>query len=177
MENPDDAGTKAKSNPARVADVLKICKSLNDNDVNYVLVGGWAVNIHGYSRATMDIDLLVDDSVENVKKIKKALSILEDNAVADIADTDIQKFTVVRIADEVLVDLMGRIGDVTTKTANIIEREVDGIKIRIADLETMIKTKGGYRSKDKEDLQFLLHKKAESNKKDAPKRRKRFLLF
>ena len=57
MENPDDAGTKT-TNPARVADVLKICKSLNDNDVIYVLVGGWAVNIHGYSRATMDTRII-----------------------------------------------------------------------------------------------------------------------
>lgn len=32
---------------------------LNDNDVCYLLVGGWAVGIYGYPRATKDIDFLI----------------------------------------------------------------------------------------------------------------------
>ena len=40
---------------------------LNDNDVCYLLVGGWAVGIYGYPGATKDIDFLIskDDLIKN----------------------------------------------------------------------------------------------------------------
>lgn len=79
----------------------------------YVLVGGWAINIHGAIRPTEDIDLLVNPAPQNIQKVKKALSVLPDNAVSEVEDSDIQELTVVRVADEVVIDLMGRIADVT----------------------------------------------------------------
>jgi hypothetical protein len=45
---------------------------------------------------------------DNVARVKRALSVLADNAAADVADTDVREYVVVRIADEVIVDLMGR---------------------------------------------------------------------
>jgi hypothetical protein len=63
---------------------------------------------HGAGRYTKDIDLLIDDAPENVVRVKRAMSVLADNAAADISETDIREFVVVRVADEILVDLMGR---------------------------------------------------------------------
>jgi hypothetical protein len=41
---------------------------LNDNDVCYLLVGGWAVGIYGHPRATKDIDFLIANDERNLKK-------------------------------------------------------------------------------------------------------------
>jgi len=51
-----------------------------------VIVGGFAVILHGYARGTMDLDLLVDPSPENIRKVKAALAVLPDNAAAEIMD-------------------------------------------------------------------------------------------
>lgn len=46
---------------------------LNGNDVCYLLVGGWAVGIYGYPRATKDIDFLIANDGGNLIKLQKAL--------------------------------------------------------------------------------------------------------
>lgn len=46
--------------------LLNICKAFNSEGVSYVLIGGWAVIIHGFPRLTNDIDFLVDSSEENI---------------------------------------------------------------------------------------------------------------
>jgi|WetSurMetagenome_2_1015567.scaffolds.fasta_scaffold671642_1 hypothetical protein len=46
---------------------------LNANSVRYLLVGGWAVGLHGYPRATKDIDFLIAVDQKNLQKLKKAL--------------------------------------------------------------------------------------------------------
>ena len=89
-------------------DLIDLCKSLNQAQVRYVLIGGFAVILQGYVRGTKDIDLLIDSSIENVQKIKKALAFLPDNAISMIKDNEVEKYSVVRIADEIVIDLMER---------------------------------------------------------------------
>lgn len=54
--------------------LTKVCDLLNRHGVKYVVIGGWAINIHGYERATRDIDLIVDVSADNIARIKQALA-------------------------------------------------------------------------------------------------------
>lgn len=82
-------------------DLVRICRSLNESGARYVLIGGFAVIAYGATRFTKDIDLLVDDDPENVSRVKRALSVLADNAAADMRDTDVRDHVVVRVADEV----------------------------------------------------------------------------
>jgi hypothetical protein len=158
VERQNDSGGEAYSRIPTPDDLTKIFTSLEENNVIYVLVGGWAMAFHGAARATMDIDLLVDPSPENVLRLKKALSILEDNQIANLELDDIQNLVVVRVADEVVVDLMGRIGNVNACNAGIEIIEYNGVKIKVANLETMIKTKQGLRPKDQSDLLYLITK-------------------
>ena len=62
--------------------------------------------LHGFNRGTEDIDLLVDKASSNIAILKQALSILPDNAIRDVLDSDVEKYEVVRVADEVVIDLM-----------------------------------------------------------------------
>jgi hypothetical protein len=56
-----------------LANLVRICRALNDAGARYVLIGGFAVIAHGASRFTKAIDLLVDDSPENVARVKPHL--------------------------------------------------------------------------------------------------------
>jgi hypothetical protein len=46
---------------------------LNTNGVKYLLIGGWAVGIYGYPRATGDMDVLIATDEANLDKLLKAL--------------------------------------------------------------------------------------------------------
>jgi hypothetical protein len=47
---------------------------LNVNDVDYLLIGGYAVGFHGYPRFTQDIDIWIELSEDNIKKLFKTLN-------------------------------------------------------------------------------------------------------
>jgi predicted nucleotidyltransferase len=54
-------------------DFRDFIESLNSNKVEYILIGGWAVGLHGNPRTTKDIDFLVESSTRNLKRLQKAL--------------------------------------------------------------------------------------------------------
>ena len=56
-------------------DVLAFWRALNNEAVKYIMVGGFATNLHGYQRTTQDIDILLDDTTENRKKFRKAFEV------------------------------------------------------------------------------------------------------
>ena len=104
----DDAHDGPYAREPQIEDLVRICRALNDAGARYMLIGGFAVIARGGARTTKDIDLLVDASPDNVARIKRALSVLEDGAVDQVADTDVARYAVVRVADEIVVDLMAR---------------------------------------------------------------------
>ena len=59
--------------PTLARDFKEFLKSLNSNNVKYLLIGGYAVGIYGHIRATNDLDIWVDISAENAAKIERAL--------------------------------------------------------------------------------------------------------
>lgn len=146
-------------------EIVRICEVLNREGVKYAVVGGCAVILHGYYRTTHDIDLLVDPSSENIGRLKKALKeIFKSDEISEIRDVDIEQYAVVRFApesEEIVIDLIGKIGKIDFERAiqDIEEIELEGIKIPVCGLSTLIETKKGIRPKDKEDLLFLRGKK------------------
>ena len=54
-------------------DFKEFIECLNSNNVRYLLVGGWAIGMHGYPRATKDIDFLVSVKHDNLEKLEKTL--------------------------------------------------------------------------------------------------------
>jgi hypothetical protein len=55
-------------------DFKEFLQSLNENNVRYLVVGGYAVTLHGYPRYTKDIDIWIDISAENATQLVKALA-------------------------------------------------------------------------------------------------------
>ena len=53
-------------------EILRFWKSLGDNNVRYIMVGGFATNINGYQRFTGDLDIWIDDTTENRLSLRNA---------------------------------------------------------------------------------------------------------
>ena len=143
--------------PPTIDDLRRICRALEDAGARYVLIGGFAVILHGGARTTKDIDLLVDPAPDNVARLKTALSVLEDDAAREIEPDDLERYVVVRVADEVMVDLLGAACGVTWAEARPTARTVDldGTPILVADRRTLIRTKQTVRPGDAADRAWL----------------------
>ena len=154
MDDQDDRGY---SRAPELEDLVALCEALNKEQVRYVLIGGFAVILQGFVRATKDIDLLVDSSPENVRRIKRAMAILPDNAIDLIADDEVEIYGVVRIADEIVVDLMrSACGIGYDETQGRIDlMHIEGVPIPVAARSLLIATKQTLRPSDAADVQFL----------------------
>lgn len=153
----DDGHAPQYSRAPEPGDLIRLCRALNEAGARFVLIGGFAVMAHGAGRYTKDIDLLIDDAPENVVRVKRAMSVLADNAAADISETDIREFVVVRVADEILVDLMGRAcgrsyADVVEDVEHL---DLGGVVVPVASPATLIRTKHTHRPQDAIDCSFL----------------------
>ena len=159
---------KFSRNPT-LDDLVMLCKHLNDAGVRYVIIGGFAVIHHGHVRGTGDIDLLIDSSRENVESIKEALLYLPDQAVREVRPHDLAEYTVVRIADEIVIDLVERACDVTYEMAqNHIEYDtIRGVQVPYLEVPLLIQTKLGVRPQDIQDRTFLEHLLELSRKRES----------
>jgi len=154
-DQPDEG---LESREPSVEDLVGLCVELNARGALYLVVGGFAVRGAGFIRATMDIDLVIDSSLENEAKVYDALRTLPDRAVDQLDPGDVEKFTVVRVADEIVVDLMKSASgiDYEMAKAGIVMREVDGVMIPFASPELLWRMKRTtHREKDGLDLLFL----------------------
>ena len=139
-------------------DLTELCRLLNAEDASYLVIGGMAMIYYGSGRTTADIDILIDPSKENQRRIRKALEHLPDAAVNDMADDDLDVYQVVRIADEFVVDIMISAGGIAFSDADrFIEIwEHEGVRIPFASKQLMIRMKTTLRQKDALDKAFLL---------------------
>lgn len=95
--------------------LLQLFRALSDHQVEYVVVGGVAINLHGLVRGTDDIDLFVRPTAENVERLKSALrTVWDDPEIAGIRYEDLSgEYTTVRYGpptEELVVDLISRLG-------------------------------------------------------------------
>ena len=53
-------------------EILKFWAALQSCQVRYIMVGGYATNLHGFSRYTGDLDIWIEDTLENRKRLRQA---------------------------------------------------------------------------------------------------------
>ena len=149
--------SELESRPPSLKDLIDLCAKLNASGARYVIVGGMAMLQLGFVRATEDIDLLIEATPENESRIIDAVSQLPDHAAAELKPGEIAQFEVIRVADEIVVDLMARACGKTYEDASgkISWIELDGVKMPFASAELMRELKQTDREKDRLDLQFL----------------------
>lgn len=137
--------------------LLRVCRLLNEAGARYLVVGAYAMILHSVVRATEDVDILVEDSLENFARVILGLSGLEDGAAKELTPNDLVENVVVKIADEVEVDVSTSAWKVTyadaVENANTIE--IDGVRIPYLSLPDLIRSKETYRDQDKADVARL----------------------
>ena len=151
-------------------DTENLLRLLNDNNVDYVIIGATAFPIHGYSRSTLDVDIFIRPTRSNAVQAWNALKEfgydMADVSVDEMItkkilirqyalETDIHPFVKGITFDEVAKHkVMGKIGKTTSN---------------FASLDDLIKMKNAAaRPKDIDDLKYLLKLKERktSNRKD-----------
>ena len=155
--DPEDADQAPEARPPLLEDLVSLCRDLNHEGARSVVIEGMAVIQAGFGRATNDIDLLIDTSQDNQDRVRKALMALPDQAVRDMTPDDLEKYVVVRVADEIVIDLMkSACGIMYAEASQMIgEVEIEGVRIPFANARLLWLTKDTVRDKDKVDRAFL----------------------
>jgi len=58
-------------------EILKLWEKLAQYEVQYIMIGGFATNLHGYNRITADLDIWIKDTPLNRQRLRKTLTELE----------------------------------------------------------------------------------------------------
>jgi hypothetical protein len=144
--------------PPVEGDIVALCRELNQQGAKYVVVGGFAIIAAGFPRFTGDVDLVVAADAENEVKIFSALATLPDNAVRELQPGELEQYNVIRVGDEILVDLMRSAGgiDYAEAAKDVVVRELGGVPIPFASPRLLWRMKAAtHREKDAGDLVFL----------------------
>src|SRR5512140_1196756 len=99
VEDDHPSPSELESHEPTVEDLADLCRELNRRGAHYVVVDGFAIRAAGYVRRTMDVDLIVASDLENEARVFGALASLPDNAVRELQPGELEKYTVIRVAD------------------------------------------------------------------------------
>ena len=124
---------------------LSVLNALQQEGVDYVLIGGFAIVLHGSSRFTEDMDIFIRNTEKNIERLRKALnSVFNDDSISEITSQEIQNYAVIRYgtAEDFYIDIIGNIGEKFSYD-DILSEEiiVEGVKIKIATIESLYKLK------------------------------------
>lgn len=148
--------------------LLLLLRRFADEGVRYVLVGGHAVRLNGFVRSTEDIDILLPSSIDNGRRVIRALSFLPSSADLEPEwfDVDLQQPDNIRVADNLLIDLLFAANGQTFESLqpHVRHIQVEGVPIATLDIDGLLKTKTDYRDKDRIDKEVLQRLKAQLNR-------------
>lgn len=139
---------------------LQVIDALENEGVDYVLIGGFAVIMYGLPRLTQDVDLFIRNDFENIQRLTNALyTVFKDPGVYDIKCEELNQYPVIRYVspDGFCIDLLTKIRSLFTYedlSYNVLKLEEH--RIKIATPETLCRLKdGSLRPIDQHDSQFL----------------------
>ncbi len=134
-----------------------VCRLLNEAGVRYVIVGGFALALHGAVRATKDVEVLIEPSLENARRALDALAGLTFGLAREIAPEDVLSKPVTIIGHDPRVDLLTRAWNTRYADAapGRLTTVVDGVEVPYAGLETLIRSKQTGRLQDQADVEQL----------------------
>lgn len=134
-----------------------VCALLNAAGSKYVVVGGFAVALHGVIRATKDVDILIEPTLENARCVLRALEGLPIGVAREVSAEEVISKPITIIGDDPRVDLLTlawsvRYADAAPKALHI---GIEGIEVPFADLDTLIRSKQTGRLQDRADVENL----------------------
>lgn len=138
-------------------DTENLLKLLNEHKVKFVVIGATAFPVHGYSRATLDVDIFIQSDKENVKRTLKAL-LKFGYDVTDISAEDMQQKKILIRQYILETDIHPFVAGTTFEEVwkNKVKSKVGSTEAYFASLDDLIKMKtAAGRPRDLEDLKVL----------------------
>ncbi|TAF58144.1 MAG: hypothetical protein EAZ58_14525 [Flavobacterium sp.] len=142
--------------------ILKVWKYLSENNVNYLTIGGFAVNIYGYGRNTGDIDIFIEDTIINRNNLRKAL---KQAGIGDFENLETMQFipgwTDFTLNFNLRLDIMTSVKGLDNTSFNILLEkaniiDIGGIPVYFIDYDSLIiSKKAANRPKDLLDIEEL----------------------
>jgi hypothetical protein len=125
----------------------QLLTGLNDKGVDYIVVGGIALALHGLVRATEDIDLFIRPTGDNVARFNDCLrSLWDDSAIDEIRSEDLLgDYPAIRYGppdDSLSIDILTRLGEAfhyDDLESELVD--VQGLPVRVATVDTLIRMK------------------------------------
>lgn len=135
----------------------EVCSLLNEHGAKYVLVGAYAVQLWGSTRATRDVDILIEPSVANAQRVLEALSHLTLGLARELLAEEVARKPATIIGDWPRVDVLTVAWAVHYKEARPAATifEVEGVKIPTASIAHLIASKRTGRLQDAADIEAL----------------------
>ena len=141
------------------SDFKEFLRLLNSHQVEYLLVGGYAVSYHGYPRTTADMDIWVAIQKENAEKLVAVLREFGFDAPQLAADLFLRQNQIIRMGNPPMrIELLTTISGVrfeecySERTVDVI----DDVEVQIINLEHLKRNKqASGRQKDLDDLEHL----------------------
>lgn len=142
-------------------DFTEFILALNDAQVEYMLVGGYAVIFHGYNRTTGDLDIWVNPTPSNYHRLQKAfaafgMSLFDMTEERFMTTEQYDVFTFGRppVCIEILTAIKGLRFEETYSNSSL--QKFDDVVVRMIDIRDLITAKkAANRHKDKDDLEHL----------------------
>jgi predicted nucleotidyltransferase len=142
--------------------MIRVLSAFNNNQVKYLVIGGFAVNLYGVNRSTGDIDLYVEDTPQNRKNMRQAL------ADAEIGDFEalervplLPGFLDFTLDFGLRLDLMSMVNGLENiSLEELLDKstlvEMEGVTIPFIDYNSLILSKkAANRLKDQSDIEEL----------------------
>jgi predicted nucleotidyltransferase len=138
-------------------DFREFLKLLNSSSVEYLVIGGYAVNYYGFPRATADLDIWIAVSPDNAQRITEALrgfGFPQADAALFQRERQIIRMGVPPVRLEILTTISGV--DFADCYARRLEAELDGVTVNFIQLDDLKRNKrASGRLKDRVDLEQL----------------------
>ncbi|HWP46437.1 MAG TPA: hypothetical protein VNM22_04670 [Candidatus Limnocylindrales bacterium] len=140
-------------------DFKEFIQSLNDNEVRYLIVGGYALAVHGYPRYTRDLDVWLELSPENAAKVVKALAQFGFGSLGLQVEDFLDPNHIIQLGYppnriDLLLGLKGV--DFESCYASKVQVKIDEVTVNFIDLENLKKNKKATgRLRDLADLENL----------------------
>jgi len=134
-----------------------VCEALNRSRAKYLVIGGVACILHGYQRATDDVDILIERTEANAERVLAGLARVGYGLASEGAAAEILKRPVTLIGDDPAVDVFTVAWKVKYEQAaprsSVVD--VDGIAVPLIALDDLIETKRTGRLQDAADIEVL----------------------
>ncbi len=135
----------------------QVCSTLNRHGAQYVVFGATALQLWGSARATRDIDILIEPTVANARRVLAALAELGVGLASEWLAEELVQKPVTVIGDSPRVDILTVAWTVPYSEACSAAEifKVEGIEIPTASIDHLIASKRTGRLQDAADIEVL----------------------